>query len=264
MYIGHGCLSVPQCIPTLLHAPGCNLGEWYRVPFSCASLGGFAFGAWVLLLWQHMHVMQNVSKCSCTRCMVGFVFCFLVNPVTMYSYLGLCNAVGGDASIFPQTCKLGRHNSSCGSDVGVIVSKSDDARSSSVPENRKRPPEEVPVVHAECKAFKANNCGQSKEDPVAEQYFSCEKYMNEQCTRMDVHRTGAKCVPGQQKQDALVPGLNYHATNVLRTKPGRGERTLSMSCSDKIMKWNAVGAQGALLAHFLSSPIYFLSITVGG
>jgi len=33
IYNGHGrlcvCLSVPRRIPTLLHEPGCNLGEWY-------------------------------------------------------------------------------------------------------------------------------------------------------------------------------------------------------------------------------------------
>jgi len=32
MYVGHGrlsmCLSVPPRIPTPLHGPGCNLGEW--------------------------------------------------------------------------------------------------------------------------------------------------------------------------------------------------------------------------------------------
>jgi len=37
MYIGHGhCVSDPRCIPTLLHGPGCNLGEWSGVPSSCA------------------------------------------------------------------------------------------------------------------------------------------------------------------------------------------------------------------------------------
>ena len=32
MYVSHGrlcvCLSVPHRIPTLLHGPGCDLGEW--------------------------------------------------------------------------------------------------------------------------------------------------------------------------------------------------------------------------------------------
>ena len=47
------CLSVPCHILTLLHGPGCNLGEWQGVPSSCAQLGRFAIGAWVSLLWQH-------------------------------------------------------------------------------------------------------------------------------------------------------------------------------------------------------------------
>ena len=47
------CLSVRGRTPTLLHGPECNLGEWYRLPRSCALLGGFAIGARVALLWQH-------------------------------------------------------------------------------------------------------------------------------------------------------------------------------------------------------------------
>jgi len=38
-------LSVPRRIPTLLHGPGCNLGEWYEVPPSRALSGGFVIGA---------------------------------------------------------------------------------------------------------------------------------------------------------------------------------------------------------------------------
>jgi len=185
-----------------------------------------------------------------------------MKQIMMHVCVGLCTAAGGDASIYPQTYNLCRQISGNGGDAGEVVGKADDTTSGSVTEDRKRPPQAVQICPAKCKVFKTNYSGLSEENSHPEQDSFCEQCMSEQC--MDVHRTGAKCVPGHQKQDALVPGLNYHVTGVLRTKPGRGERTLSMSCSDKLMKWNAVGMQGALLAHFLSSPIYFQSVIVGG
>ncbi|XP_077453455.1 tRNA-specific adenosine deaminase 1 isoform X8 [Stigmatopora argus] len=78
----------------------------------------------------------------------------------------------------------------------------------------------------------------------------------------DTLRTGAKSVPGGLT-DPLQPGLGYHSTGLLRVKPGRGEPTLSLSCSDKMARWGVVGFQGALLSHYLEEALYFSTVVVG-
>jgi tRNA-specific adenosine deaminase 1 len=79
----------------------------------------------------------------------------------------------------------------------------------------------------------------------------------------DIHRTGAKCLP-HSEQDLKCPGTNYHLLGQVRIKPGRGDRTLSVSCSDKMSKWIHLGIQGGLVNMLLHKPIFIKSFIFGG
>lgn len=48
-----------------------------------------------------------------------------------------------------------------------------------------------------------------------------------------------------------------------RRKPGRGEESASASCSDKVVKWAAVGLQGASLSLVLAHPVRIASVVIG-
>jgi tRNA-specific adenosine deaminase 1 len=63
---------------------------------------------------------------------------------------------------------------------------------------------------------------------------------------------------------------NKHDQSVgaLRTKSGRSDlreqdRTMCMSCSDKILLWNMIGMQGALLAETMEEPVMLRSVIIG-
>lgn len=73
----------------------------------------------------------------------------------------------------------------------------------------------------------------------------------------DQFYTGARLV-STQHQDSMIQ------ISGIRTKPGRGIRTLSVSCSDKFFKWNLIGVQGALLSTLIAEPIYLKSFTLIG
>ncbi|CAD7703765.1 unnamed protein product [Ostreobium quekettii] len=59
-------------------------------------------------------------------------------------------------------------------------------------------------------------------------------------------------------EDAAGP----QATGVLRRKPGRGDRTLSMSCSDKMARWGLVGLQKKGMMGILRAPLTLSSVVV--
>ncbi|XP_037905780.1 tRNA-specific adenosine deaminase 1 isoform X1 [Hermetia illucens] len=71
--------------------------------------------------------------------------------------------------------------------------------------------------------------------------------------------TGAKLIAANENTD-----LMSQDEGAIRTKPGRGIRTLSVSCSDKLSRWNILGIQGALINIFLDKPVYFETLTFSG
>jgi hypothetical protein len=82
--------------------------------------------------------------------------------------------------------------------------------------------------------------------------------------------TGAKMIAsnGEESDMRVVVdaefGVSEQEASRCRIKPGRGELTSSMSCSDKIAKWIMLGVQSTLLSLVISHPVRMSTITIGG
>ncbi|CAO1384296.1 unnamed protein product [Diamesa serratosioi] len=69
--------------------------------------------------------------------------------------------------------------------------------------------------------------------------------------------TGAKLMFSEDVEDPMA-----QTEGKIRIKPGKGDRTLSLSCSDKMARWNLMGIQGCMLYSLLDAPIYLHSFII--
>lgn len=68
--------------------------------------------------------------------------------------------------------------------------------------------------------------------------------------------TGAKLLFFEDVEDVMA-----QTEGKLRIKPGKGDRTMSLSCSDKLARWNMMGLQGCMLSSILE-PIYLSCVVL--
>lgn len=76
------------------------------------------------------------------------------------------------------------------------------------------------------------------------------------CNNLPDGFTGAKLMFDEDVEDIME-----QTEGKIRIKPGKGDRTMSLSCSDKILRWNFFGLQGCMLSTLID-PVYLESIVL--
>ena len=102
-------------------------------------------------------------------------------------------------------------------------------------------------------------CGDASMQDLEQNQTSNERVLNERKRQkfLETHH---------QDQNIVIRGrLNYSQIGALRTKPSRLDavETLSMSCSDKLAKYNYLGLGGAFVSYHLG-PVYMKMMVFGG
>lgn len=118
----------------------------------------------------------------------------------------------------------------------------------------------------------AHDGSQLATDDAADGPGECKRRRIESCAEPaagEILRgfTGGKLVHTAEEKEHAATTTDRMAQDVeaVRTKPGRGVRTLSVSCSDKLSRWSLVGVQGGLLHALLATGgVYVESVTLAG
>ena len=74
--------------------------------------------------------------------------------------------------------------------------------------------------------------------------------------------TGAKLLRSDRADADAEFGVESQTVGAARLKPGRGQPTSCMSCSDKMARWARLGAQGGLLSAVLATPLRIETVVV--